>query len=127
MPEAGRSKEQLHREQRPQTQHPPEQVHDLPLAQRLRHALHHARQLPCQLAVLQLLQAGPQVLPQQVHLALARVAPADQLQDWQLHVQDVEEQQVSQCAESAQVRLDVACDGSPQGLACGGTAHGSHV
>jgi hypothetical protein len=27
-----------------------------------------------------------------VHLPPASVAPADQLQDWQLHVQDVEEQ-----------------------------------
>jgi hypothetical protein len=80
------------------------------------------RQLPCQFTVLQLLQAGPKVLPQRVHLAPACVAPADQLQDWQLHVQDVEEQQVSQCAESAQVRLDVARDGGPQGLACGAEA-----
>jgi hypothetical protein len=72
----------------------------------------------CQLTVLQLLQAGPQVLPQQVHLAPAAVAPADQLQDWQLHVQNVEEQQVSKRAEGAQVRLDVAGDGGPQGLAC---------
>jgi hypothetical protein len=96
MLEAGRSKEQLHREQRPQTRHPPEQVHDLALVQRLRHALHGARQLPCQLTVLQLLQAGREVLPQQVHLAPAGVAPADQLQDRQVHVQDAEQQQVSE-------------------------------
>jgi hypothetical protein len=41
------------------------------------------------------------VLPQQVHLPPAGVAPADQPQDWQLHVQDVVQQQVSQRTESA--------------------------
>jgi hypothetical protein len=94
-------------------------VHDLALAEGLWHALHGARQLPCQLVVLQLLQAGSQVLPQHMQLPPAGVAAADQLQDRQLHVQDIEEQQVSERAYGAQVRLDVAGDGRPQGLACG--------
>jgi hypothetical protein len=34
-------------------------------------------------------------------------------------MQDVEEQQVSERAYGAQVRLDVAGDGRPQRLACG--------
>jgi hypothetical protein len=118
------TKEQLHT-QKPQhvTQHrrTPEQEHDLALAQRLRHAPQSACQLARQLVVFQLLQAGRQVLPQQVHLPPEGVASADQLQDWQIHVQDVEEQQVSQRAQRTQVRLDVAGDGRPQGLACSTT------
>jgi hypothetical protein len=55
------------------------------------------------------------------------VTPADGLQDWQLHVQHVEERQVSECAEGAQVWLDVAGDGGPQGLACGTSTHGRLV